>query len=164
MFDYGKKFKEVRIAKGFTLQEASSGVLTKSGLSKFERGETSLTFDKLKRILNNLSISIEEYDFYCRNTQLSDFDFFIEKVESAYITNNSILLKHLSDIEFTKYTETRNKIHKLNGIMVAILYENITNEQILKEKYIQFLTDYLFTLEQWFYYDIVLFGNSITKI
>ena len=134
MINYGKKLKEIRLFKGFTLEEASKGILTKSGLSKFERGETSITFDKLLRILNRLSISIEEYDFYCNNSQLSDFDFLIQKVETAYVANNAILLKHLANIEFEKFNDTGLALHKLNAIMISVLYEDISKDIILKRK------------------------------
>lgn len=164
MVDYGKKLKEIRNYKGLTLEEVSSGILTKSGLSKFERGEISITFDKLLNILNNLSISLEEFEFYCRYGNLSDFDSLIMKVESAYVSNNSLLLKHLSKTEFAKFEDTKIYKFKLNGIMIAILYEELSQVTLISSKDLGELIDYLFGLEHWFYYDVVLFGNSITKL
>lgn len=164
MINYGKKLKEIRNYKGMTLDCASKGILTKSGLSKFERGEISITFDKLLKILNNLSISLEEFEFYCRGADLSDFDLLVRKVQSAYVSNNSLLLKHLSKTETTKFTVTKINKFRLNGIMIAILYEDLTQKTILFPDDLQVLIDYLFGLEHWFYYDVVLFGNSITKL
>ncbi|WP_143804928.1 helix-turn-helix domain-containing protein, partial [Oenococcus oeni] len=58
---YGQTFKELRIAKGVSLSNAAKNVVSKSFLSRFERDQSNIVFDKLYLLLLNINVSVEEF-------------------------------------------------------------------------------------------------------
>ena len=62
MKNQNEKIREIRKARGLTLQELSAltGIDT-SRLSKFERGLVDITVGQLREIAKSLGISIEEF-------------------------------------------------------------------------------------------------------
>lgn len=66
----GKLFKELRLSKNFSRDEAADGVMTASFLSRFESGGSMLGFEKVHRMLRNINVSLLEYDeIYSRTGQ-----------------------------------------------------------------------------------------------
>jgi len=60
----GKTFREIRQLKGVSLIEASENILTKSALSKFERGESDLGISKFIQLIYKLNLTLEEFEYH----------------------------------------------------------------------------------------------------
>lgn len=61
MKKYGPTVKKIRLIKGFTRSEVYSGIISRSFAARFELGENNITAQKLFQILDNLSMSPNEF-------------------------------------------------------------------------------------------------------
>lgn len=59
----GEIVRNFRISRGLTLKEVCSENFSVAQLSKFERGDSEITFSKLLIILERMNISMEEFMF-----------------------------------------------------------------------------------------------------
>lgn len=59
----GKIFHQLRLSKGFTLQDACQDHLSIGLLSRFEKGTTRLTLEKFLHLLENINVTWEEFFF-----------------------------------------------------------------------------------------------------
>ena len=87
--DLGKRFKQLRIKKGLTLEElASRTELTKSFLSQLERNLTSPSIQTLENIVEVLGVSMADFFQESQDTQIvfTDKDYFEDDREGMTIT------------------------------------------------------------------------------
>lgn len=80
----GISYRDLRRERGLTLMDVTTtGEVSYSQLSKFERGETSITIHHLVNLVNNLGISFAEF-----MTAIEEFNnpytFYIEEIDRAY--------------------------------------------------------------------------------
>ncbi|MFT8843663.1 helix-turn-helix domain-containing protein [Schleiferilactobacillus harbinensis] len=57
----GKVFREIRLSRHLSLDYVSCSIVTKSFLSKFERGQSSIMFEKLVALLERMQVTITEF-------------------------------------------------------------------------------------------------------
>ncbi|WP_054748817.1 helix-turn-helix domain-containing protein [Lentilactobacillus rapi] len=81
MIDYGKTFKHLREQKGISITSAANGVVSKSFLSRFERGLSDISFDKLIRLLTNINISAEEFIYLAHYREQQPLEFHYEETK-----------------------------------------------------------------------------------
>ena len=67
MKNYGNALRSIRESKNMSLESLSDSTVSKSSLSKFERGQIDLTFKKLIGVLNRLNVSFSEFDLIANN-------------------------------------------------------------------------------------------------
>ena len=85
----GKRFRQLRLKKGLTLEElASRTELTKSFLSQLERNLTTPSIATLEDIVEVLGVSMAEFFTEDEETQIifKDRDYFVDEREQMSIT------------------------------------------------------------------------------
>lgn len=143
-----------------SLKDVSGDYLSISFISKFERGESEISLSRFLLLLNNLNITIDEFyrlineDSYNENEQL------ISKVSQAYYDNNVIVLKKYRDVELEKYNKFRVNKYLYNLIMVEAFICSINNKKMSEESS-RILSNYLFGVDYWGKYELMIFGNSM---
>lgn len=60
----GKLFKKLRKERGLSLQDVTTPRLSKSFISKFERGESQISLERFKELVGQLNITLEEFFYY----------------------------------------------------------------------------------------------------
>lgn len=80
---YGQIIKTIRKQRGMTQKEIYSGVVSASFYSDFEKGKHSMAIEKFERILVNLGISYNEFNYYKDNQEEKELD---EKIDKLYHT------------------------------------------------------------------------------
>ena len=83
---YGRVFRQLRIQKRLTLESFEKAGVSKGTLSKFEHGKSMLGFEKLLLALNNLSVSLEEYERCLNNFQRDAQEQLIWDVRKALVS------------------------------------------------------------------------------
>ena len=80
----------------------------------------------------------------------------------SYFQNNETdkIIELIHNFENTKSGSTT--YHSLNSIMLRIVANELDSNIVVTDDEIQFLSDYLFSVDMWTTYDITLFSNSIT--
>lgn len=156
----GITLRKVRKGKQISLCSVADEHLSKSQISRFERGESEISCIRLINILDKLHITLDEFlilhDKDCTNTEsFTNLIHYIRKQYSSQNIENIVSL--LSDSSKYRLTSMEKTVVK------SILYTMDSNIFPTDEELLQ-LTDYLFKVEKWGYYEIILLGNCVRTI
>jgi Rgg/GadR/MutR family transcriptional activator len=154
---YGQSLRDIRKSKNLSLKETAQGVMSNAQLSKFERGDSEITISKLFQILDNINVTMEEFNFVSRNYELRKFDKLLKDMRSYHISNNINMLMKLKEQELAAG-------RKLNAIMIGSVIHDVSADIQLSKSEKAYLTDYLFSVSEWGYYELVLFSNSVNSM
>ncbi len=159
----GKIFKIFRESRGMKLTEIAKPGLSKSQLSRFENGETDLTISKFMMALDAINIPIDEFMYAANDFKQNEFNTLLDKIR-LYVTNKNIVgLKKLLIEQQEKYYSKKH-FYKLNIILIKIKLQDLSGENYFSEQDINYLTDYLFSVENWGNYELLLFANSLNTL
>jgi len=158
--EIGKIIKKIRISKKLKTKNVYNNILSRPAISKFEKGLSDTASTKIFQILNNLNISLDEFHFIYNNYNSGDdYDFF-SKYTQYFYQNDVENLKDLKNRLKQKY-EVTNQIKLFHySVLTDLTISYILNEQP-NLKSLETLKGYLLNCEEWTYYEIVLFTNSL---
>lgn len=134
--------------------------LSKSQISRFERGESEISCIRLINILDKLHVTLDEFlilhdDDYTNSESFANLVQYIRKQYSSQSIDNIACL--LSDT--TNYT-----LDPLEKTMVKSILHTMDSRIIPSDEELLQLTDYLFNVEKWSYYEIILLANCVRTI
>ncbi|WOV83890.1 helix-turn-helix domain-containing protein [Sporosarcina jeotgali] len=159
----GKVFKEIRAARGITIQNLADDYVSKSTISRFERSEADITLEKLIHMLDKVKVSMREFVFLTNTVEGTVPS--LELLPQAVINNDSEGLQKLAREEWEQFNETGSSYSKLSAIVLDAHFKSLAgNKKEINESDINYLTDYSFQSELWTQFDLVLFGNSISYL
>ena len=148
----GELYKELRIARGLKQKDVARKGLSIAQLSKFENGQTMLSADKLLIAIESIHMTFEEFGHKLNNYELPK-DIILGNIKGL----ESLLTEVLQSEETDRYQRIQsfiieNAIHSLDQN-----YEiNIEDRKVL--------VDYLFSIESWTWFELYVFGNTMTLI
>ena len=156
----GKTLRKVRQGKQITLCSVADENLSKSQISRFERGESEISCIRLINILNKLHISLDEFIILHEkdNNHTKSFAHLIHYIRNQYSLQNmesiSKLLSNSSNYNLNSFERT----------MVKSILHTVDQKIFPSDEEILNLTDYLFQVESWGYYEIILLGNCVRTV
>ncbi|WP_058301068.1 helix-turn-helix domain-containing protein [Gorillibacterium timonense] len=156
----GKIFRKIRLGRQMSLKEVSGQSLSLSFISKFERGETEISLSRFLLLLDQLNVNIDEFVKIHQVENPSEVDILMRETANAFFNNNVQMLKKIEENELMKWEKTAKKQYYYNSIMVAAFASEVSGEKLSKSK-TQDLSDYLFGVEYWGKYELMIYGNSI---
>ena len=156
----GITLRKVRKGKQISLCSVADEHLSKSQISRFERGESEISCVWLINILDKLHITLDEFlilhdEDYTKTESFANLVQYIRKQYSSQNINNiACLLSNTSNYNLNSIEKTMVKsiLHTMDSTITP------SNEELLQ------LTDYLFKVEKWGYYEIILLGNCVRSI
>lgn len=156
----GITLRRIRKGKQVSLCSIADENLSKSQISRFERGKSEISCIRLINILDKLHMSLDEFLILHNKdyTKTESFVNLIQYIRTEYslqnVQNISALLSNSSKYNLNSFEKTMIKsiIHTLDNDVAP------TEEEILQ------LTDFLFKVEKWGYYEIILLGNCVRTI
>lgn len=156
----GVTLRKVRKGKQINLCSVADEHLSKSQISRFERGESEISCIRLINILDKLHVTLDEFlilhdDDYTNSESFANLVQYIRKQYSSQSIDNIACL--LSDT--TNYT-----LDPLEKTMVKSILHTMDSRIIPSDEELLQLTDYLFKVEKWGYYEIIIFGNCARTI
>ena len=156
----GITLRKVRNGKQISLCSVADEHLSKSQISRFERGESEISCIRLINILDKLHITLDEFlilhdEDYTNTESFANLVQYIRKQYSSQSINNIASL--LSDI--SNYT-----LNSFEKTMVKSVLHTMDSSVIPSDEELFQLTDYLFKVEKWGYYEIILLGNCVRTI
>ncbi|MEY8463611.1 helix-turn-helix domain-containing protein [Streptococcus merionis] len=154
---FGAAIRQIRQEKGLTLIDLSDGILAKSQLSRFERGESQVAVTSFFQLLNRLNITFDEMLVYTQ--QKDDFRELINQVAPRYAKGDKDWLQAI-----IAQLEAKPLKKPYTVTMLKALLESLGGDQGPSEEELAQLTDYLFTVEFWGQYEITLLGNCAKVI
>lgn len=156
----GITLRKVRKGKQISLCSVADEHLSKSQISRFERGELEISCIRLINILDKLHITLDEF-LVLHNEDYTNTELFANLVQyirkqysSQNIKNIAALLSDSSHYTLNSFEKTMIKsiLHTMDSSIIP------SNKELLQ------LTDYLFKVEKWGYYEITLLGNCVRTI
>ena len=160
----GETYRKIREGKGISISSLAGAEISKSQLSRFELGETEISFFKLLYLLEKIGVTLEEFLLSCNNYQPSDFNTLIRLVQQAAYNQEIKSLLNMVSKEMELFRETKSHYHKLNAIFIESIIYGIDNTHQLSNQDTSYLTNYLFSVENWGYYEILILGNCCRAI
>lgn len=156
----GITLRKVRKGKQISLCSVADEHLSKSQISRFKRGESEISCIRLINILDKLHITLDEFlilhnEDYTNAELFANLVQYIRKQYSSHnIKNIAALLSDSSHYTLNSFDKTMIKsiLHTMDSSIIP------SNKELLQ------LTDYLFKVEKWGYYEITLLGNCVRTI
>ncbi len=141
----GITLRKIRKGKQISLCSIADSNLSKSQISRFERGESEISCIRLINILDKLHITLDEFIILHDNnsTKTGSFANLVQYIRKHYSTKKKFdsiieLLSNSSSYNLNRYEKTMVK---------SILYTTNKNFLPSDEELLQ-LTDYLFKVER----------------
>ena len=156
----GITLRKVRNGKQISLCSLADEHLSKSQISRFERGESEISCIRLINILDKLHITLDEFlilhdqDY----TQTESFANLVQYIRKQYSSQNINNIKSLLS-DSSNYT-----LDSFEKTMVKSILHTMDSSIIPSDDELLQLTDYLFKVEKWGYYEIILLGNCVRTI
>lgn len=138
---YGLKFRELREQHNFSLSDFKETGISKATISKFERGDTMMSFDKVVTLLQEMGVTLEEFEQIINNYSSDEKDLLLYEVENAYLINN---IDELSDLS----TKAQEYGFHFLSIAIKCCYMKPTEVEI------ECLTEHLYDITAWSYSDL----------
>ncbi|WP_445785718.1 Rgg family transcriptional regulator [Streptococcus equinus] len=160
MMSLGELYRELRMARGLKLKDVAGQKLSVSQLSKFENEQSMLTADKLLVAISAIHMSFSEFGHALNHYQESSYFRLGNQLANLQVAGDIEGLKEvLKNFEADENFDTYNRLTRID--IVSAIYALDTSYEI-KEDDKQFLTQYLYSIEQWTEYELYLFGNTMS--
>lgn len=160
MQNFGKVFKKFRKSRNIKLKDMSSCGVSKSQLSRFEQGESELTISKFIKVLDAINMSMEEFMYAVHDFHRDELNELLNKVREFVTKKDVDGLEGLLIEQLERKDQTKT-FNKLNSILIRIRLQELSQDQYFKKEDLKFLTDYLFSVEYWGHYELLLFSNTL---
>ena len=161
MDDFGKTLRFIRTSKQVSINKLADDVISKSQLSRFERGESEISCSKLNYLLNKLNTSFDE--FLIINRGFSDYDFKIMINEIRDSTASSDIQNLIKILE-SYQNKDKSTLKNFEITLLKSILNNYSKDIYPSKSELEELVDYLFKVEHWGYYEISLFGNCFRQL
>ena len=153
--DFGKTVEFIRRQKNFSIKQICGDYLSRQTYYRFVKNEVDISSSKLFFMLDKLNVDVDEFLFICNNFQLPKEFSDMGKVKYYFEKND---IKSLEELR-TYYIQQRDTKQKILFCLVTVLLGRLTRNSVFEEEKI--LKEYLFNIETWTHYEIVLFNNSM---
>ena len=160
MENLGKVFREFRISKNYSLKEAAGEACSTSQLSRFELGESDLATSRFFEILDNIHVTLENFIDKARNFQHHEHVSLMAQIIPLYYSNDIAGFQKLQREQLEKAKSSTNSLYfELNSILLQGLICQRDASYSMKQSDLDKVADYLFKIEEWTMYELILFGN-----
>lgn len=151
--------KKVRVNKKISSNDLYDGLLSRPARVKFEKGESDTTTSKFLIMLDRLNITLEEFQFILDKD--SNYAYFLKEYYTAFYNKDIDQLEKISAKAKENYQVKRDEKYLHHSALINLLidYLNKNNDH---EDEITIIKNYLFNCENWGYYELTLFTNSLT--
>ncbi|AWN61152.1 Rgg/GadR/MutR family transcriptional regulator [Streptococcus sobrinus] len=157
--ELGELYKELRIARGLKQRDVARDNLSVSQLSKFENGQTMLAADKLLIAIQGIHMTFSEFSYALTQYQESDLFKIGQRLVELQAKKDVESLKDiLVSYQDEETYEVYNRLNKL--VIKSIIYSLDSSFEIANDEK-EFLTTYLYSIEEWTEYELYLFGNTL---
>lgn len=157
----GKTLREIRVGKQVSICSLADQHLSKSQISRFERGESEISCANLINILDKLNVSLDEFMIIHNDvspTRTESFFNLMSYIRKAYFAQNTDEIMNLLS------ANSSFKLNPFEKTMIKSIVHTLDSNVCPTREEIAQLVDYLFKIEKWGYYEITLLGNCVETI
>ncbi len=111
-------------------------------------------------ILDEINMPIDEFMYAVHDFHRDELNELLSKVRHFVSTRDVEGMKKLlySQMELE---DRREKFHQINIILLKIRLQDLSGETYYTKDDLTYLTDYLFSVEYWGYYELLIFSNTL---
>lgn len=157
--ELGEFYRELRRARGLKQSDVACTGLTASQLSKFELGQSMLSADKLMLAIRGINMTFDEFAHKLNNYQESSHVRMGRKIVNCFARQDKAGLEEL--LEAMSKEQMADKYIRLNSIVIKDALHSLDKTYPLSEEDGQFVTNYLYEIESWTWFELYLFCNSM---
>lgn len=140
---YGSVFRQIRLQKNLPLSFFEKIGIKKSCISKFERGDSKMSFEKIYEMLEAMDVSLKEYQLFINRFSPTYLEEFFATLDRADLYQDHEKLSNL----YEKASSTSN-------FLLALIVKSKTN--ILSNGEIQRILTHLYEVKFWGYLEFSL--------
>lgn len=156
----GEVIKYIRLSKKMKSKNVYTDILSRPAISRFEKGLSDTTSEKFLKIITNLTISLDEFYFIYNHSTVDDSSEFLSEYSQAFYLNDLTRLKELKRVMEQKHQLTNKLVFLHYSALTDLTISYVSNEKSHLDN-LQLLKEYLLGCEEWTYYELVLFTNSL---
>ncbi|SDQ39256.1 helix-turn-helix domain-containing protein [Streptococcus equinus] len=156
----GELYRELRIARGLKLKDVARENLSVSQLSRFENGQSMLAADKLLIAISGIHMTFSEFGHAINNYQEPKLFHLVNKISKLYNQQDIDGLHSLLETE--KNSEVFDVYNRLNELIIKTSINTLDPTYKITEEEKTFLTTYLYEIEEWTEYELLVFGNTMS--
>ena len=157
----GEVFKKLRTNRHISLKQISNEEVSASQISRFERGEADISLSKFLVALDNMKVEIGEFMDAAKDYKSSEQIKLMKQLVPLEYERNIEGFRKLMAEEEEKFKKNPSVYHyHLNTILLQSFVCKCDETIPFPKEYMDELTDYLFTTEEWNYYELILIGNT----
>lgn len=159
----GVTVKQIREKKGLKAKDVYTGIVSRSSYFRFENGEHDTTVSNLFAFLDRLQVGVAEFSVELA-TQWPQMLPCVERNHSALGMLSQTQLDQLV-VEFRANYDKTHTLGDYHNILKIELYQEYQRTQHISEtaENLKILSTYLFDIEEWYQYELLLF-QSICKL
>lgn len=161
MDDFGKTLRFIRTSKQVSINKLADDIISKSQLSRFERGESEISCSKLNHLLNKLNTSFDEFLIINRGFSDDDFKIMINEIRDSTASSD---IQNLIKILESYQNKDKSTLKNFEITLLKSILNNYSKDIYPSKSELDELVDYLFKVEHWGYYEISLFGNCFRQL
>jgi Rgg/GadR/MutR family transcriptional activator len=156
----GSTFRSLRQSRGLSMSQVANGIISTSGLGKFEREEGSIGLEKFLPMLNRMNMTMSEFMYHVNHYKWTPFIHFFDQLTDGVSQFDVIELQRLFSKELAAITEPNNPLdqHWLNSIAAECAIALIDDDQPPLATHVTAVMDYLMGITNWMQYDLYLAG------
>ena len=158
--EIGKVFHDFRVNRNISLKQIADENVSISQISRFERGESDLSVSKFLIALENMKVETGEFMDALQKNHDSETIEFMSKLVPLEYKRDIAGFRKLFDEQRDKYKKNPSIYqYKLNMILAQSFICKCDPDVPFPKEYIDEVADYLFMVEQWKIYELILIGN-----
>ncbi|HEY0222665.1 MAG TPA: helix-turn-helix domain-containing protein [Lactovum miscens] len=162
--ELGEIFKTIREEKNFSIRKAVGNVLSKSQLSRFERGENDISAKKLFALLENINVPIEDFAERFHEFNIDPSKKLFNTIGYLEQTGDFTELKKLGEKQLNLFYDDFKLINRLNYLAIkGILATHELGKKLTYEEK-RIIIDYLYNILEWQQYELHLFNATISQM
>lgn len=156
----GKVFHDFRINRNISLKQVADDNVSASQISRFERGETDLSISKFLTALGNMKVEVKEFADALQTHQKSETIEFMRKLVPLEYKRDIAGFQRLFEEQKEKYEKNPSVYqYHLNMILAQSFICKCDSDISFPKEYVDEVADYLFMVEEWKIYELILIGN-----
>jgi Rgg/GadR/MutR family transcriptional activator len=156
----GEVFHDFRTNRNISLKQIADENVSVSQISRFERGESDISFSKFLRMLENMHVEVNEFMDAVRGYDKTETIKFMSKLVPLEYKRDKAGFQKLFDEQKEKF-ENNPSVYQyhLNMILAQSFICKCDESIPFPKEYMNEVTDYLFSVEEWKIYELILIGN-----
>lgn len=156
----GKVIRDIRISKNLPSNKVYKNILSRPAIARFEKGLSDTTVEKFFEIIDVLNITLEEFEVIYKKEENKDLHYTRKYIE-AYYNKDVVVLKQITIDAQNDYMITGNVKFRHYQALVSLLIDDLSGTDDYGSD-LNVLQDYLINCNNWGYYEVTLFTNTMS--